>query len=199
MFLIYCLETVIIGFYNVIKMIIVTIVKKRDSWEANNSVFLVSGWFFILFFIVHYGFFVLIQMALFGGVSGYIGDSPFGFFAFIFNITKYLAPATKVLLYGFFMVYGIRMCMDFIITRRYRITSLNSLMFQPYLRIFIQQFVVILGAMFLELGAGKLFMLIFVVVKIWFEYYINIDKILAMSKSDAKIILELNNKKAGQI
>ena len=46
MFLVYCLETIIIGIYNVIKMMMVTLDRKKDVWEgAGGSKFMVRGWF----------------------------------------------------------------------------------------------------------------------------------------------------------
>ena len=49
MFLVYCLETIIIGGYNVIKMIIVTLDRKKDIWGTNDGNILVRGWFCIHF------------------------------------------------------------------------------------------------------------------------------------------------------
>ena len=184
MFLIYCLETVIIGFYNIIKMAMVTLYKKKDVWENNGSKMLVTGWFFILFFILHYGFFVFVQMSLFAGVSGLDVKAGPGMFSFVFHISRLLTSDSKFVLYGFMAMYGIQMIIDFIAPGVYRKISLGLLMFQPYLRIFIQQFVVIAGSIFLQFGAGKIFMLIFVAFKIFFELYINFDKILAKAQKD---------------
>src|SRR5437016_5532068 len=78
MFLVYCVETIIMGGYNVLKMIIVTLDRKKDVWETNDSKFLVRGWFFILFFIMHYGLFVFIQTSIFAGVSGLSTHGNFG-------------------------------------------------------------------------------------------------------------------------
>ena len=69
-FLVYCLETVIIGVFNVLKMAAVTIfVKPKDEWQNAGSSSMQSGWFFILFFIVHYGVFVFVQTQIFFSVS----------------------------------------------------------------------------------------------------------------------------------
>src|SRR5436190_14648108 len=74
-FLVYCLETVIIGIINVLKMACVTLfVKKTDVWENGGSFTMQSGWFFIFFFIIHYGFFVFVQTQIFFAVSGMIPD-----------------------------------------------------------------------------------------------------------------------------
>jgi hypothetical protein len=179
MFLVYCLETIIIGGYNVVKMIIVTFSKKKDVWEnLGGGKSLVSGWFFILFFIVHYGFFVFVQTAIFAGASGLSTGGSFGPLTFISRIFFYLNIDAKTVLYIFIAMYGFRMFFDFILNGKYRETSMGVLMFQPYIRIFIQQIVVILGSIFLSFGAGKVFMLIFVCIKIFAEVFMNYDAYL---------------------
>lgn len=187
MFLVYCLETIIIGGYNVVKMIIVTLDRKRDVWENHGSKTMITGWFFILFFIVHYGFFVFVQTGIFASVSGLNADSDFGPLTFLSKIFSYLSLDAKIVLYIFITMYGFRMLFDFILSGKYRTTSLGLLMFQPYIRIFIQQFVVILGSMFLAFGAGKIFMLIFVVIKIYAEVFINFDAYLEKGEKMQKL------------
>jgi hypothetical protein len=58
------------------------------------------------------------------------------------------------------------------------------IMFMPYGRIFVQQFTVILGSMFLSLGAGKVFILIFVLAKLAFELLMNFEALLKKSTED---------------
>lgn len=74
-FLVYCMETVIIGIINVIKMACVTLfVRSTDVWENNGGSSMHSGWLFIFFFMAHYGFFVFIQTQLFFGITGMIPE-----------------------------------------------------------------------------------------------------------------------------
>jgi hypothetical protein len=103
-------------------------------------------------------------------------------FSFVFHATDLLTDDSKLVLYGFIVFYGVQMMIDFIASGVYRKTSMGVLMFQPYMRIFIQQFVVILGSMFLQFGAGKIFMLIFVAFKIYFEIFINFDYLLEKAR-----------------
>jgi hypothetical protein len=188
MFLVYCLETIIIGGFNILKMIIVTLDRKKDVWESSGGAkMMVRGWFFILFFIVHYGFFVFVQTSIFAGVSGLNPDQSFGPFTFLGKIYSYLDLDARMVLYIFIAMYGFRVMSDFIMNGRYRQTSLGLLMFQPYLRIFVQQFVVILGSMFLAFGAGKIFMLIFVAIKIYAEVFINFEAYLAKAEKLQKL------------
>lgn len=188
MFLVYCLETVIIGGYNVIKMAIVTFYKKKDVWEgAGGSTSLVTGWFFLLFFIFHYGFFVFVQTSIFAGVSGLSSAGSFGPFNFLGKIFSYLTIDAKTVLYIFILMYGCRAMFEFILNGRYKTISLGVLMFQPYLRIFIQQMVVILGSLFLAFGAGKIFMLIFVIIKIAAEVFFNFDAYVEKAEKMQKL------------
>src|SRR5687767_13486932 len=54
MFLVYCLESVIAGLYTIVQMLFTTWARKKDVWDEKTSK-VVSGYFFILFFIFHYG------------------------------------------------------------------------------------------------------------------------------------------------
>jgi Family of unknown function (DUF6498) len=60
------------------------------------------------------------------------------------------------------------------------------LMFQPYPRVFLQQITVLLGSMFLVFGAGKIFILIFATIKIFFELYVNYEGFLNKVLRDGK-------------
>lgn len=177
MFLIYCLETVIIGIFNIVKMLVVIAYEPRRKWNVNQNA-QAHGLFLVLFFIVHYGFFVFVQMALFAGVSGITENGSFGTFSFIAHIPKLLNPETKIVLYTFIGMYAFQTTIDFILSGKYRLVPLNILMFSPYFRIVIQQFVVILGSFFLQFGAGKIFMIIFVFVKLAFELFLDYDRLL---------------------
>jgi hypothetical protein len=57
-------------------------------------------------------------------------------------------------------------------------------MFEPYGRIFIQQFTVIVGSMFLGFGLDKIFVLVFAGVKIFFEGFIDFSGIINKSVED---------------
>ena len=175
-FLVYCLETVIIGLINVLKMACVTIfVKKTDVWQNDGASTMQSGWFFIFFFIIHYGFFVFIQTQIFFSVSGLIpGHAFMGGYS---KIPALLGNNGKLMLLIFIAYYSVQTFFEFFMTGNYKTISMGRLMFEPYIRIFVQQFVVILGSMFLSFGAGKIFILIFVVVKIFFELFVNFNRL----------------------
>jgi hypothetical protein len=184
MFLIYCCESILLGFFTILKMLIVTQIKKKEEWNENSGE-MVSGYFFILFFIVHYGFFISIQLMFFFGASKIIdAHSPL---QALFELPSVLDGYTRAMLWGFVGIYALRMITEFILTGQYHRISLGVLMFSPYIRIVVQQFVVILGGLILSLGAGKIFMLVFVLVKIAFEVLLNYDRTLQLADKKQKI------------
>jgi len=196
-FLVYCLETVIIGLVQVLKMAFVTLfVRKQDTWENGGSTSMQSGWFFIFFFIVHYGFFVFIQTQLFFNVSGLIKGS-----SFFMNYTKIpalLGDTGKLMLFIFITYYTLQNVFDFFLSGSYKTISLGRLMFEPYLRIFVQQFVVILGSIFLNFGAGRIFILVFVIAKIFFELFVNFNRLLAIAEKRERLKKEREQKNLSQ-
>lgn len=177
-FMVYSLETVIAGFFTLVKMGIVTVVRKKDTWYNQGSTQTVSGMFFMLFFLVHYGMFVAIQTGIFIEVSGIGNKFHVGFFEFFLHWPSYFKGDLLYMLLGFFISYGFNLFWNFIRPGVYRTVPIMLLMFQPYGRIFVQQVTVIIGSMFLTFGAGKIFILIFAAIRIFFEVFVNYDSIL---------------------
>ena len=192
-FLVYCLETVIIGIINVLKMAFVTIfVKKDNDWQNGGTSSKQSGWFFIFFFIVHYGFFVFVQTQIFFAVSRLIPNG--SFFVNYAKIPELLGHNGKLMLLIFIAYYTLQNLFDFFLSGIYKTISMGRLMFEPYMRIFVQQFVVILGGIFLGFGAGKIFMLIFIIAKIFFELFVNFNRLLAIAEKRQQLKKERENK-----
>ena len=182
-FLVYCFETIIIGFFTLLKLFIAGIVRKKDVWDNQGRISRQPYWFFMLFFLLHYGMFVAIQMGIFFSVSGIGNEYGITFFNFFSKWQVMLNKEAYIMLGVFIISYGFRVTQDFILSGEYRKSSLGLLMFQPYGRIFIQQVTVIVGSMFLSFGAGKIFILVFALIKIFFEVYINFDLILKKTAS----------------
>jgi len=184
-FLVYCLETVIIGLFTVVKLACVTIfVKPREEWNVAKGSAMATGLFFILFFIVHYGIFVFVQTQIFFGVSGLIKDgSLLGTYR---EIPRALGHEGRLLLLIFIVYYTLQTLYDFFLSGEYKTISMMKLMFQPYGRIFVQQFVVIIGSMFLTFGATRIFILVLALVKIYFESFIKFDRFIDVAEARAK-------------
>lgn len=181
-FVVYCLESVIIGLYNILKMSITSMVVKKADWTPeSDSPTMVSGPFFILFFLVHYGFFVAIQISIFISFTGLESKLGVGnVWDFIWNFRKYLSMNSQWLLLVFVISYGLILLKDFILNGAYKTANLGTLLFQPYGRIFIQQFTVIVGSLFIGLGNGQVFITIFVAIRIYFDVFINFDRIIKL-------------------
>jgi len=177
MFLVYCLESVIAGIYTIMQMLVVSFYKKQDVWNEDTNTKM-PGLFFIFFFIVHFGLFLFVQMSIFLSLMNFPGLSDFGSaFTFLLHFPRYLSNDALLVLISFLFSYGITVTQNFFLNGFYKTASLGILMFTPYPRIFVQQFVVILGSFVLIFGSGatKIFMLIFVAVKIFFELVLDFD------------------------
>lgn len=177
-FLVYCFETIIIGFFTLLKMGITGAIKKKDDWNNQGSVTQQSFIFFMLFFLVHYGMFVAIQMGIFFSVSGIGQDAGITFINFFYKWPQLINGGIMMMLAVFFVSYALKNLNEFILSGEYRTASLSYLMFQPYGRIFIQQITVIVGSIFLSFGAGKVFILVFASIKILFEVIIDFDGLI---------------------
>lgn len=141
--ILYCIETFIIGLYNIAKMIKVPAGKNGT----------IQKFFFIPFFLVHYNAFVFAQT----------------FFVFIFftEIIKDKGdlPLTQIALgiVILFCSHGYSFYKNYIKKEEYKNAELGKLMFQPYGRIIIQQITVIVGGMFIMMMKSPLPLLIILV------------------------------------
>ncbi|HMC98958.1 MAG TPA: DUF6498-containing protein [Ferruginibacter sp.] len=174
-FLVYAVETIIIGVFTVLKMAIVTIfVKPTDYWQSGGQRKLTSGWFFIFFFMLHYGIFVFVQTQIFFGVSDVIkSTSTWGNYA---AIPGALGEDGRLLLFVLIGYHVVQTYLSFIRTGEYRSIPMFKLMFQPYSRIIVQQFVVILGGFFVSFGLGKIFIVILAACIVFVELFSNFNK-----------------------
>ena len=173
-FIVYALETLIIGMLTFLKLGVATLFRGKDTWQNGDSSSQVSGLFFMLFFLVHFGIFAAVQTTIFSQAAG-ITPPNSGMMYFFFHWYEYINNDIAWMLGGFVISYLARSFIPFIIKGEYKTISMMRLMFQPYGRVFIQQFTVILGSMFLSFGLGKVFILVFATAKIFFEVYVDFE------------------------
>lgn len=172
---VYILETVIIGILNALKMLTVYLVNGTKNEEEEKSEFTqgVSGLGLIPFFLFHYNFFIFVQSVLFFAFSSMwesIGKGPEPFNV-IANFRLYINDDTLLALGSLLMANLIYVADDFIFSEKYKTASMQSLMMAPYKRIFLQQFLVILGGfIFMLTGGISIVMGLFVVLKIIADY-----------------------------
>lgn len=184
-FIVYALETMMIGIITIMKMLVVTFARKKDTWYNQGSSQQVSGLFFIIFFILHFGLFAAVQTTIFSQAAN-ITPPGSGMMHFFFHWYEYINRDIGIMLIAFGVGHLAKSFMPFIITGQYKTVSMMLLMFQPYGRIFIQQFTVILGSMFLTFGFGKGFIFVFALAKIFFEIAVDFSGIIEQSMTKLK-------------
>ncbi len=137
----YFLETIIIGIFNVLKMGCA----RKPNLQEKGFGKLGS----ILFFLAHYGGFVAIQSIFAFGFITVVGDTSVDAFSLITNYKMLLQQENMwILLLSLFITHGYTFLMVFIKEERFMEITPKEIMFAPYLRIFVQQFVVILSGFF---------------------------------------------------
>jgi hypothetical protein len=184
-FIVYALETLILGMLTVLKLLLATFAKGKDDWHNQGKSSKVSGLFFIIFFILHFGIFAAVQTSIFSGVANISppGKGPMHFFL---HWWEYINVDIAYMLGAFVISYLARDLFPFLLRKEYKTIPMMILMFQPYGRILIQQFTVILGSMFLTFHLGKAFILVFALAKIFVEVFLNFDRLLNRSMDDLK-------------
>lgn len=180
-FIVYAMETLIVGMLTVLKLSIASASgNKSNDWYVDDKKVKQPGILFIIFFIVHYGIFAAVQTTIFSE-SANINPPGSGLLYFFFHWYHFINKNIALMLCGFIVSWLARSFIPFIVNREYKTTSMMRLMFEPYGRIFVQQLTVLLGSMFLVLAGGKFFVLIFAFVKIFVDVYLNFDNILNRS------------------
>ncbi len=137
----YFLETIIIGLFNIFKMIAAS---KHDG--SGKSIYTT-----VPFFMFHYGMFVAIQ-SIFVFVIFSLGSSSFVTepFNLIDNYSYVLSlKGMEYILPFLFVTQLMKFIFDFIIPEKYLTFTSLEIMYNPYARIFIQQFTVIFAMFFM--------------------------------------------------
>lgn len=154
----YFLETIIIGFYNMLKM---ACARQKDT--DPNGFNKIGA---ILFFMVHYGGFVALQSIFAFSFVTLDGAEVDNGFNLIDNYTTLLYMDNMwVLILSLVITHGYTFLMVYIKEERFMEHSPQSIMFAPYVRIFIQQFVVILAGFFMFFSAPMAAVIILVAIR----------------------------------
>jgi len=171
----YFLETIIIGVFNALKMLWSILYGKSEK----------SSFGLIFFFLFHYGMFVAIQslfgFALFGIEGKGIIKEPFNIienYNAILQLEdiKYALPAIVFTHLGKFIF-------DYIKKEKYKKFTAKEIMFKPYVRIFLQQFVVIFSFFFIVFGEAGIIAAILLIL-----FRLVVDLCLEAIKEDSKIL-----------
>ncbi len=164
-FALYIIETIIIGLFHAFKLFYLLqfneVDKSIDPKQTNQlppkPVFLVP------FFLFHFMFFVFVQTVLvFAGLN--TGD---GFLSAFGKLYEYTQGEYRWIVGSFTMITLFTFINEVFINKKYREVSYGKVFLEPYPRIFIQQFVVIIGGFITAITrSGIPLVIIFVVIKI---------------------------------
>lgn len=169
-FICYALETIIVGAFNVLKML--AVYKYGLPPKANETG--LNGLGTIPFFIVHYYFFVFVQLTMFfSGRFDTLGPR-----ALIEQIQGYFWQSSFSTALGVFIINNmLQFINDLFVTDKYTKRTMSEQMFEPYPRIIIQQVVVIFGGFIYSItGFTWPVLIVFVAVKIYVDLLVvNLD------------------------
>lgn len=150
----YFMETILIGIVYLIKMGMTWYFSSECSFKDTYGKF--SEFFLIPFFAFHYFFFVAIQSVFLftffrGLLPGIISELDL-----LDNYLRILKDRdVQITISGLIIFQLMTLMKDFLLPGQYRKGMVKELMAEPYVRIFVQQLVVILtGFLFLFLHAG---------------------------------------------
>jgi hypothetical protein len=182
----YFFETFVIGVFNVIKMIIISLFNPsaREKPVDVQDKSLMKGFkspvqmnlFLIVFFILHFGVFYFVQLGLMTGVASDMDHdfpgrdsflpSPLAFFTASFAGNGIYTMYAIILMQLFSLVYS------FLIKGEYRTTNCMVQAIQPYGRILLQQVVVLIGGFIIILvHNAAVFSCILIIIKTFVDIY----------------------------
>lgn len=157
----YFLETIIIGIVNTFKMY--SIISFDNSKHHDTSGF--SNYSMILFFLFHYGFFIAVQLVFVFVFIGMTDNHIKEAFYLLKNLKYVLSYNGMILVLISIMAYNFAdYILNFIIPKRYKTSSLNTVFTEPYVRIFVQQFTVILSCFFIIFSSGILIVAVILII-----------------------------------
>ncbi|HKI78092.1 MAG TPA: DUF6498-containing protein [Ignavibacteriaceae bacterium] len=160
---IYIAETIVIGVFNLFKIAIA----KKDIKQADGS-YKTAGHaeklFMVVFFLIHYNAFNYGQITIISsslpGINGLGGGVNYFISYFTNNLSMQIGLGLIVIVNLYSFIH------NYIGGKQYNIYSPLTLLFLPYGRIFLQQFVGIFGVFFVEfLSLPFFFLIILQVIK----------------------------------
>lgn len=163
---IYVSETAIIGLLNIFKMTFSTTFQSGSQSQSSASVHILK-FFLIPFFIIHYFFFVMIQSIFVFAIlkeqkTEDLFDSLLAFWQILSTNNEISLSVIGILCSHIFSFL-----VNYIGNKEYDKIGLPMLMVQPYIRIFIQQFVVIGGILLMSIfNTPTIFVILLVFFKI---------------------------------
>ena len=177
-FICYALETIVIGIFNVFKLVACYYFGLPPKPDEKG----IQGLWLIPFFLFHYFFFVFIQLSLFFPVLS--TDPGFGITAIYHNILQFMTVKSTNLALAVYTIHCAQQFVNnFILDGTYTRRTMAEQMFEPYQRIFVQQFVVIIGAFVYQItGNGWPVLFLFIGIKTYFDLLLKDMDLIAWAR-----------------
>lgn len=176
-FIFYALETLVAGVFNLPKIFLTSRQHPSGTIPVDGQQKHYSAIGLMFFFTFHYGFFVFVQLTIFFGIlsmSNYdipgvsLVDS---FLGAPVNIARVAGQEMGIVLGFMGFTYLMSFVSDYVIGHKAREMTPAAQMFEPYPRIFVQQFVVILAGWIMIIQfSGLPFLILFVAIKTIVDY-----------------------------
>jgi len=165
--MLYVAETIMIGIIHVFYMLGLYLMNHNnpDAINVKRDNEGVKGGCVIPFFFVHFGFFVFVQMMVFGGFTNNNSGGVWKMMMELFTGSyKYALAALFITKVGAIVA-------EFLWDPEVKLKLPDDVFFQPYGRIFVQQLMVILGGWFTIFGDKKFigYLIVLVISKTFFE------------------------------
>jgi len=162
-FILYWVESGIVGFYGIIKMAFIKPENLGVRYQIQSSQLNAMKVFMIPFFLVHF------SMFMFGHLTFILvffapSHSDIGFMLFDFSR---IFPYFQFIWLGvvfLFISHGYSFYINFLGKKEYTRMKGQSMMFQPYKRIIIMQFTLIIGGFFYMAGGQQTALLILLII-----------------------------------
>lgn len=181
----YFFETLVIGLFNVLKMIIISFFSPVGKEKPNTTMMggkisgttpLQMNLFLVIFFILHFSIFYFVQFGLLVGTAEGLDDSfpgessfipnPFSFFKASLGEQGMITMGAIIFLQLFSLIYS------FLLKGEYKVTNCMVQAIQPYGRIILQQFVVLIGGFFIIIIHNTaVFSCILIIIKTFVDIY----------------------------
>ncbi len=178
--LLYWIENLIAGFYNILKMAI----QKTDQASDN-----LQKLFIMPFFCVHYGgfcavhgFFLTTFFKIGSDASPLDNSSvwwgPFIFIQLLISVIAKLwasrPPEMIWAVLGLLVSHGVSFVENYILGREYRTITMKELMHKPYQRIIVMHIAIIGGGIFImKLNSPAPLLIILIILKIFFDLHLH--------------------------
>ena len=157
----YFLETTIVGIVYAFKMhAIISFDNNKPGAKPSASNYAV-----IAFFLFHYCFFVAIQLIFVFAFLEISGSGIKEAFHLITNIGYVLSLKGMSMVLLSIAIYNFAdYAVNFMMPKKYETANLSNIFSEPYVRIFVQQFAVILGGFFIIFSDGVFFVAVLIII-----------------------------------